>query len=208
MCVLVPLKVIPSQSSMGRETGFNPVGYEFQISVCGSLASIIFLRLVGQLQRLWACQPQICVLVCSQTRNIVKVLVPLRCCMFLVAATNFEEDPESAMGEANDDNALMRFEFLEALTRVAMLKYGKDQGLNDISDSVQMMMSECFAPSLISPSMPRELAIHPNVLRRRLYTEVSIFLAMPMSKPSFDIDTNCYFFRKLPRSSDLDSFLV
>jgi len=92
-------------------------------------------------------------------------------CDNIFIATNFEEDPESAMGEANDDNALMRFEFLEALTRVAMLKYGKDQGLNDISDSVQMMMSECFAPSLISPSMPRELAIHPNVLRRRLYTE-------------------------------------
>jgi len=32
----------------------------------------------------------------------------------------------------------MRFEFLEALTRVSLLKFGKDQGINDVSDSVQV----------------------------------------------------------------------
>ena len=38
------------------------------------------------------------------------------------AATNFEEEKESEVAEANDDGALMHFEFLEALVRCSLAK--------------------------------------------------------------------------------------
>jgi hypothetical protein len=68
-------------------------------------------------------------------------------CDNIFVATNFEEDKDGDLADTNDDLALMRFEFLEALTRVSLLKFGKDQGINDVSDSVQVRQREAL-PSI------------------------------------------------------------
>lgn len=36
---------------------------------------------------------------------------------------NFEEESETAEAEANDDDAMMRFEFMEGIVRAAFGKY-------------------------------------------------------------------------------------
>jgi hypothetical protein len=38
-------------------------------------------------------------------------------------AVNFEEESDTAEAEANDDDAMMRFEFLEGIVRAAFGKY-------------------------------------------------------------------------------------
>lgn len=82
------------------------------------------------------------------------------------AATNFEEQKDGALADANDDLALMRFEFLEALTRVALLKFGKEEGVHDVSESVEKLLN------FLKPAVPEQVAIEANVFRVRLYTEV------------------------------------
>jgi len=74
-----------------------------------------------------------------------------------------------AMAEANDDGALMRFEFLEAVTRLAIGKYMDEanQRTKDVSEAIKMICEECIKPCL-SP----EASIDRNVFRReRLYCE-------------------------------------
>ena len=48
--------------------------------------------------------------------------------------TNYEEKDSSINNAANDDLALMRFEFLEIIVRVAVAKYGKKQWTDDASE--------------------------------------------------------------------------
>lgn len=83
------------------------------------------------------------------------------------AAANFEEDADSSLGQTNDDLALMRFEFLEALTRVALLKFGKEQGVSDVSDSVRMLLEA------MQPKLPQLVKQDSNVFRVRLYSQVT-----------------------------------
>jgi len=80
-------------------------------------------------------------------------------------AANFEEDADSSLGQTNDDLALMRFEFLEALTRVALLKFGKEQGVSDVSDSVRMLLEA------MQPKLPQLVKQDSNVFRVRLYSQ-------------------------------------
>jgi hypothetical protein len=88
------------------------------------------------------------------------------------SATNYEEDPDSDLGQANDELALMRFELLEALTRVGILKFGKDLGIFDISDSVNGLLQSDVVPGLTKNPLLKDLLIHRNVFKRRLYTQV------------------------------------
>ncbi|KAK3240414.1 hypothetical protein CYMTET_49742 [Cymbomonas tetramitiformis] len=81
--------------------------------------------------------------------------------------TNYEEDGNDDLNDANDDLALMRFEFVEILTRVAILKYGAGQSVWEPSDALIMLLEEN-----IFNNMPTELDKAPNVFRNeRLYTE-------------------------------------
>jgi len=66
----------------------------------------------------------------------------------------------------------MRFELLEALTRVSILKFGKDLGIFDISDSVNGLLHTDLAPGLAKNPLLESLAIDRNVFKRRLYTKV------------------------------------
>jgi len=86
-------------------------------------------------------------------------------CDNVFVATNFEEQKDGALADANDDLALMRFEFLEALTRVALLKFGKEEGVHDVSESVEKLLN------FLKPAVPEQVSIEANVFRVRLYTE-------------------------------------
>lgn len=83
----------------------------------------------------------------------------------------------SKLASANDDLALMRFEWLEALVRVSMLKFGKEGGNRDVSDSVKDLITKHLVPH-----SPAEVHVDPNVLRMRLYCKVrSIYCMSPPS---------------------------
>eukprot|EP00959_Pyramimonas_sp_CCMP1952_P069142 1443248-Pyramimonas_sp.AAC.1 len=59
-----------------------------------------------------------------------------------------------------------RFEFLEALTRVAILKYGKyGKGINDVSESVNLLLEND-----VRTRVPEFLTQNQNNFRLRLYT--------------------------------------
>jgi hypothetical protein len=45
-------------------------------------------------------------------------------CERVFISSNYEYDKNSLESEINDDNSLTRFEFLEALIRLAVAKYG------------------------------------------------------------------------------------
>ena len=75
-------------------------------------------------------------------------------CDNVFVATNFEEAKDGELADTNDDLALLRFEFLEALTRVSLLKYGKDQGINDVSDSIQVRLPPCALDHTCTNELP------------------------------------------------------
>ena len=85
--------------------------------------------------------------------------------IFIVA--NVEEDKASKVNKQNDDRALMRFEFLEVVVRIAIQKYLRSGDTDDVSDAVRMLCEQNIRPSL-GPE-----AVHDsNVFRKnRLYTE-------------------------------------
>jgi hypothetical protein len=70
--------------------------------------------------------------------------------MFL--STNVEEDGDSAEGDANDDRALMRFEWLEIIIRIAFAKYldteEDEYNCDDPSDAVQLLCEKNILPKL------------------------------------------------------------
>ena len=81
--------------------------------------------------------------------------------------TNFEEDKGSEINRENDDRALMGFEFLEIIVRVAVAKYIKSKQVTDVSEAVEKLCVECIQPNLCP-----EAVLVPNHFReRRLYFE-------------------------------------
>jgi len=82
-------------------------------------------------------------------------------------STNFEDDKNDEASKVNDDLALMRFEFLEIIVRIAIAKYGKGVATDDVSDAVDILCERSIGPCLCE-----EAALDPNVFRReRLYCE-------------------------------------
>ncbi|KAG2452449.1 hypothetical protein HYH02_002691 [Chlamydomonas schloesseri] len=83
-------------------------------------------------------------------------------------SVNFEEESETAEAEANDDDAMMRFEFMEGIVRAAFGKYIASKQLTDMSDAVARLLAEiCECPDL-----PPEARVDPNDFRcNRFYTE-------------------------------------
>ena len=71
------------------------------------------------------------------------------------------------MPQVNDEHALMRFEFLEAIVRAGILKYGKGVHTVDVSEAVTKVFEDNILPSLTPYS-----SLWPNDFREtRLYTE-------------------------------------
>ena len=68
-------------------------------------------------------------------------------CQSIFIAVNVESDKKSKESEQNDDKCLMRMEFIEALIRMAIVKY-KDECDGDISDAVGMLVNKCLVPNI------------------------------------------------------------
>jgi hypothetical protein len=85
--------------------------------------------------------------------------------IFIVA--NLEEDKQSKINKANDDRALMRFEFLDCVVRIAIAKYLKSGATNDVSDALVMLCEQN-----IKPNLDAEAVHDSNDFRKsRLYFE-------------------------------------
>ena len=76
-------------------------------------------------------------------------------------ATNFEEGAAGTKeDEANDDDALMQFEFYEILVRLAFSKFILSREMVDASDAVDRLMAQHVLPNL-----PAEALFDPNEFR-------------------------------------------
>ncbi|KAK3236710.1 hypothetical protein CYMTET_53166 [Cymbomonas tetramitiformis] len=81
--------------------------------------------------------------------------------------TAAEERAQKKLAEENDDRALMRFEFIEAIVRLAIAKHGMKVETDDASESVDMLVERHLIPSLCPESV-----LDPNTFReKRLYFE-------------------------------------
>ena len=85
--------------------------------------------------------------------------------LFIVA--NFEEDKTSELSKFNDDNSLMRFEFMEILIRMGVAKYGLGQLTEDPAEAFQELLDRNVFMYLGS-----EAIVKANDFRsKRLYNE-------------------------------------
>ena len=84
-------------------------------------------------------------------------------------AANYEEDRNSEDAKLNDDNSLMRFEYIETLVRIAVARFIRTvpDFPKDICLATQKLIAE-----VIQPNMPPEACVDSNDFRRnRLYFE-------------------------------------
>ncbi|DBA81483.1 TPA: hypothetical protein ACH3X1_007263 [Trebouxia sp. C0004] len=85
--------------------------------------------------------------------------------LFIVA--NYQPDKKDPSVAVNDEHALMRFEFLEAIVRLAVAKYGKAQQTESVATAVQMLCEQNLMPGVRAVALTA-----PNTFRtERLYTE-------------------------------------
>eukprot|EP00891_Asterochloris_glomerata_P005689 jgi/Astpho2/5689/fgenesh1_pg.00079_%23_100_t len=85
--------------------------------------------------------------------------------IFIVA--NFQPNKNDPMNAINDEHALMRFEFIEAVSRLAIAKYGKAQETDDIVEAMSLLIQRNMLPNLPAPAITA-----PNAFRtERLYNE-------------------------------------
>ena len=92
----------------------------------------------------------------------------------IFVAANVEEVAKSfeerELNKANDDQALMRFEWIQCLVRIAIAKYVRDENssehIPDVSEAVSV-----FLENDVKPAMPKEATRDADTFRRaRLYT--------------------------------------
>ncbi len=50
-----------------------------------------------------------------------------------------QPDKKSAEAQVNNENAIMRYEFLECLCRAALAKYGKGQATDNVAEAVRVL---------------------------------------------------------------------
>jgi len=107
------------------------------------------------------------------------------------SAANFEQAAkpgdhrQKELNSTNDDDALMRFEFLQALPRIAIAKYVRPKILGDVSEALEQLITVDMLPRL-----PPEAKHDSDLFRtRRLYKRDvnSYFTAMaPVLRTVFD----------------------
>ncbi|KAG2424357.1 hypothetical protein HXX76_014566 [Chlamydomonas incerta] len=82
-------------------------------------------------------------------------------------SVNFEEESDTTEADANDDDAMVRFEFMEGIVRAAFGKYIASKKCTDASDAVGMLLEEISS----APDFPPEAKVEANDFRRnRFYT--------------------------------------
>ncbi|KXZ56071.1 hypothetical protein GPECTOR_2g953 [Gonium pectorale] len=88
-------------------------------------------------------------------------------CDTIFIVCNFQPDKKSAEAAVNMENAMMRYEFLEAIVRLAIAKYGKGQATDDLATAVTMLIEKNIIPNLVSGAL-----VNSNSFRtERLYNE-------------------------------------
>ncbi|PNH02618.1 hypothetical protein TSOC_011369, partial [Tetrabaena socialis] len=88
-------------------------------------------------------------------------------CDTIFIVCNFQPDKKSAEATVNMENAMMRYEFLEAIVRLAIAKYGKGQVTDDLPTAVAMMIEKNIIPHLVPGAV-----LNSNTFRNeRLYNE-------------------------------------
>eukprot|EP00198_Chlamydomonas_reinhardtii_P003541 XP_001692877.1 flagellar associated protein [Chlamydomonas reinhardtii] len=88
-------------------------------------------------------------------------------CDTVFIVCNFQPDKKSAEAQVNMENAMMRYEFLEAIVRLAISKYGKGQATDDLPTAVTMLLEKNIIPNLVPGAV-----IQSNTFRsERLYHE-------------------------------------
>ncbi|KAH8088855.1 hypothetical protein JL720_6823 [Aureococcus anophagefferens] len=80
-------------------------------------------------------------------------------CSKIFIVCNFETDKTSAANEVNDDRALMRYEFMECLVRMAVARFRHE--INDVSECLDRLFDEVILPN-IDPSA----VLDPDIFRR------------------------------------------
>jgi hypothetical protein len=101
--------------------------------------------------------------------------------------------------DVNDDNALMRFEWIEGMVRLAIAKFIQDKHItDDVSDAVNLLCMYHLS------AMPPEAITDTNIFRRqRLYTEE---MDSCLRVCEYVLDSTCLDNHDLSPSSDRSSF--
>ena len=80
---------------------------------------------------------------------------------------NFIENKNSAEAKVATEHSMLKHEFMEALIRISVNKYGRGQPTTDIALALEMLLEENILPNL-----PPAARMEPNEFRRvRLYQE-------------------------------------
>lgn len=86
-------------------------------------------------------------------------------CSKIFIVCNFESDKATATSDANDDRALMRFEFMECLVRMSVARFRHET--NDVSECLDRLFDE-----IILPTIDPHAVLDPDIFRReKLYFE-------------------------------------
>eukprot|EP00878_Enallax_costatus_P045018 GHUV01053851.1.p1 GENE.GHUV01053851.1~~GHUV01053851.1.p1 ORF type:complete len:472 (+),score=157.43 GHUV01053851.1:213-1628(+) len=88
-------------------------------------------------------------------------------CDTIFIVCNFQPDKNSPDVAVNDEHALMRFEFMEAVVRLALAKYGKGQATDDLGIAVELLFERNLLPRL----PPMAMLVSNDFRTERLYTE-------------------------------------
>lgn len=82
-------------------------------------------------------------------------------------ALRVQADKKHPDAKVNDEHALMRFEFMEAITRIGIAKYGKGLVTTDPAEAIDMLFTRNILPNL-----PPHARLQLNEFRNgRLYVE-------------------------------------
>eukprot|EP00879_Flechtneria_rotunda_P024201 GHRR01025649.1.p1 GENE.GHRR01025649.1~~GHRR01025649.1.p1 ORF type:complete len:986 (+),score=357.96 GHRR01025649.1:892-3849(+) len=88
-------------------------------------------------------------------------------CDTIFIVCNFQPDKNSPDVAVNDEHAMMRFEFMEAIVRLALAKYGKGQATDDLGRAVELL----FERNLLPRMNPKAMLVSNDFRSDRLYTE-------------------------------------
>ena len=81
--------------------------------------------------------------------------------------SRLQPDKKSPEAQVNNENAMMRYEFLECICRAGIAKYGKGQATDSIAEAVRMLFQQNVVPNL----PPGARLISNDFRNQRLYCE-------------------------------------
>ncbi|KAG2501783.1 hypothetical protein HYH03_000283 [Edaphochlamys debaryana] len=114
----------------------------------------------------------------------------------IFVAVNFEEESDTVEAEANDDDAMVRFEFIEGLVRAAFGKYITTRKMKDASDAVGAFLEEVTACA----DLPPEARVDPNDFRRDRFYCADVEAVL---KEYYDLLVGCF---KLYKARDRSKY--